>query len=58
MLLPDLLAQISHSLGGGIHAQIGQDQTLFQLVVKIVIDLGKAGKYAAEGIAQRVAGLA
>ena len=43
-LLPDPLAQLLHCLQGGVHAQIRQNQRLFQLLEKGLVRLGEAGK--------------
>ena len=57
VLAADGLAQSFHSLDGGVDAQIRQDQALFQLVVKVVVDLSKTGEDAAQGVGQCVTGL-
>ena len=57
MLLPDALAQKVGSLNSGVHTQVCQDQAFFQLIVEIVIDLRKAGEYAAQRIGQGLSGL-
>ena len=57
VLLPDGLAQPPHSLDGGVHAQVGQNQALLQFIVKIVVDFGKAGEHAAQRAAERLSGL-
>ena len=57
VLLPDCSAQPLHSLDGGVHAQVRQNQTFLQLIVKIVVNFGKAGKHTAQGAAERFPGL-
>ena len=57
VLLPDGLAQPSHSLDGGVHTQVCQNQAFLQLIVKIVVNFGKAGKHTAQGAAERLPGL-
>ena len=57
VLLPDGLAQPPHSLYGGVHTQVCQNQAFLQLIVKIVVNFGKAGEHAAQSAAERFPGL-
>ena len=57
VVLPNPLAEPLHGLAGGLHPQVRQDEALLQLVVKIVVQLGKAGKHLPQRIAQGVPGL-
>ena len=55
--LPDDPAQPVRCLGGSFHTQVRQDQALFQIVVKIVVNLRAAGEKIAPGIAEGIPSL-
>ena len=57
VLLTDALAQQFGSLHGSFHAQVCQDQAFFQFIVKVIVDLGKAGEDAAQSAGQGFPGL-
>ena len=48
-VLPYLGPESIHGLHGGVHPQVGQDQALLQLVVKVVVNLRKAGEDTGDG---------
>ena len=59
--LPDFFllhpaAQALHRPSGSLHSQVGQDQAFLQLVVKIVVQIGKAGKYIAQSLGHGFSG--
>ena len=56
MPLPNRLAQPLHSFRRRVHAQVGQNQALLQFVVKVLVQLGIAGKDASQGVAEGIPG--